>query len=280
MANDCLITKLKGTVNNNNLPFFGEIRFKIDKAGSADATLTISCEEQCVIRTIEGSFKDGTTDYTLPANTLKTFYFTDEAIVAIAPSYKLLYFNSSSTSAITLNTNIFKNVTKLTNFGATDAGDGLVTGKISDFNLSAESIQELHIGCVNNIRNFIIDSMPTFSNLKIIEISNTSGSKVSTSTLAEKCPSLSTIKLLLMSGDVANLSFMQNNVSTTNKGDIYSVSSSNSVTGTVESIVGNDTTTYNKWSRIGLPNTVTITSATKTALQNAGCTVSGVSVVD
>ena len=65
MANNCLITKFKGTVNNTNVPYYGSIRVKF---GAPDKTTAISfrfTQASGKIIAIEGSFNIVSSDGTV-----------------------------------------------------------------------------------------------------------------------------------------------------------------------------------------------------------------------
>lgn len=85
MAKDCLVTKLKGVVDNDNLPVLGEIRFS-NKAGEGILSGRLSIQgEGCTIEVSGGTFTVGSdttprTSYTIPNSSQTNFKLSNDNI--------------------------------------------------------------------------------------------------------------------------------------------------------------------------------------------------------
>lgn len=74
MSTNCLVTKLKGEVNNTSLPKLGEICFNIISNGTTTSfTIANNSNEKFIARCVGTTFTDGTTEKEAPANADTTF---------------------------------------------------------------------------------------------------------------------------------------------------------------------------------------------------------------
>jgi hypothetical protein len=88
---NCLVTKLKGVVDNNNLLKPGEIVLTFNTSGQG---ITISNNKGVVLTTENGTFADGTTSKTLTIDQVEYFQFnTAGTVLHISDKYGLVYFN-------------------------------------------------------------------------------------------------------------------------------------------------------------------------------------------
>lgn len=88
---NCLVTKLKGVVDNDDLLKLGEMVLTFNTAGQG---ITISNNKGVVLTTENGTFADGTTSKTLAINQVEYFQFnTAGTILHISDKYGLVYLN-------------------------------------------------------------------------------------------------------------------------------------------------------------------------------------------
>ena len=68
---NCLVTKLKGVANNNNLPFYGKLRLSLSNLYSSNQNLTINTigiQSSFNIKVVEGSFSGQSSEINIPAD--------------------------------------------------------------------------------------------------------------------------------------------------------------------------------------------------------------------
>lgn len=91
MANDCLVTKLKGSVDNANLSVLGMFRVKFTPNGTAGASdeLTLIVSEDTTIKIEGGTFNDGNTSKLIPANTVTKILTNNVESTIFIPKYNV-----------------------------------------------------------------------------------------------------------------------------------------------------------------------------------------------
>ena len=164
MANNCLQTKLKNTVNNNSIERVGELKIHVVTRGSGDSSadknkITLVCGVDSTIRTTNGG-KFGTSfgtynkeSDTILANTTAVLYFSDgEYDIFISNKYNLLRLLLQNTDRFISNMEDYKylnslvilytsntcvgdvaNIKNLQNLGRVALVSPNISGDITDF---------------------------------------------------------------------------------------------------------------------------------------------------
>lgn len=112
MAKDCLVTKLSGVVDNDNMPVFGKVRFS-NKAGEGTLSGRLSIQgEGCTIEVSGGTFTVGSdttprTSYTIPDNNQKNFALSNDNIKGtISNKHDVVILSAGTAGTPSQNTNI------------------------------------------------------------------------------------------------------------------------------------------------------------------------------
>jgi hypothetical protein len=151
MRNDCLVTKLKGVVDNDNLPVFGESYFDFmfkEQATAKSYGVVISVTKPIVLK-VEGSYFSNNaqdanygTSLTIPTTDHPTVYIkkpsSGSVRVSISDKYSLRMFNAINDegkggSAIVVNNNTFNYSTELIQFSLNTADNTTAFDVVSAF---------------------------------------------------------------------------------------------------------------------------------------------------
>lgn len=95
---NCLITKLKAVVQNDSLPVFGELVFGFSAKNTN--SLTIRTNNTTVIKVLDGTFSDDSTEVTISSQT--TLNYVNASKFSINSKYNVIGFLLESTWPIDL----------------------------------------------------------------------------------------------------------------------------------------------------------------------------------
>lgn len=171
MANWCLVTKLKGIVNNNSLSPLGVIRVDMKTSESENRTLNLKFDRETTICLSNGTFSNGEKQMTIPANTVTPVVTSNNAGTLYIPKYGLLWMYNRGYNSDVYNVHledfefvgdgggeIYLDVVTGTGdaskmagtyecLGVTSSGSGLVYGDISKITIT----DKLSVGGFENI---------------------------------------------------------------------------------------------------------------------------------
>lgn len=199
---DCLVTKLKGTVNDISLKALGELTLKYKGAKEYRfQCLTSKDSMRYVVKSGNAVFLDGDfsseigKDVTIPANSWRALKVTDgnEVVVGVMDKYSLTGLSmqdnasdydlseliySTGLLAITPSSLVTGDISVLRNLKYTDfrMGNNNITGNLSDF---PNSLANLFINGQCQIKGNFDDIPVLMPNLKAVQITNQTAGNMS-----------------------------------------------------------------------------------------------------
>ena len=196
---ECLVTKLKSVVNNDNLLKLGEIRVE------AYGAITIeSIAADTFLKCITGTFEDGTTEKTVRG--YASFNnMTNPSIISIMPKYNLS--NIGGWNGLFVDLKELKYCYKLTRVGTIKA----IAGSLKDVNewIAASNITSLTIYTAEGFEASHIESLSNLKAVINLELRNTAGGKITLNleNLPNLFPNIKTLKLfdINIEGNISEL---------------------------------------------------------------------------